>query len=70
MPVIVNRKECVKCQICVEECPEEAIFMDDEDKAVVDPEKCNECSLCISACPSVAIRKDSEAPARHPIRIQ
>ncbi|NMC10157.1 MAG: 4Fe-4S binding protein, partial [Methanothrix sp.] len=30
MPAVVNREECVSCGTCVEECPEEAITLDDE----------------------------------------
>jgi ferredoxin len=43
MPAVVNREECVSCGTCVEECPEEAITLDDEEIAVVNKEKCNEC---------------------------
>jgi len=55
MPAVVNREECVSCGTCVEECPEEAIKLDDEEIAVVDPEKCTECGTCVEACPSEAI---------------
>jgi len=55
MPAKVNRDECVGCGTCVEECPETAIHMDDEEIAVVDPEKCTECGTCVEACPSEAI---------------
>jgi ferredoxin len=55
MPAVVNRDECVSCGTCVEECPQEAISLDDEEIAVVDAEKCNECGTCVEACPSEAI---------------
>jgi ferredoxin len=55
MPAVVNREECVGCGTCVEECPEEAITLDDEDKAVVNKEKCTECKTCLENCPSEAI---------------
>ena len=47
--------ECVSCGTCVEECPEEAISLDDEEIAVVNKEKCTECKTCVEACPSEAI---------------
>lgn len=55
MPAVVNREECVSCGTCVEECPEEAITLDDEEIAVVNNEKCTECGTCVDACPSEAI---------------
>jgi len=55
MPAVVNREECVSCGTCVEECPEEAISLDEEEIAVVNKEKCNECGTCVEACPSEAI---------------
>jgi len=55
MPAVINRDECVSCGTCVEECPEEAITMDDEEIAVVNVDKCNDCGTCVEACPSEAI---------------
>lgn len=55
MPAVVNRDECVSCGTCVEECPEDAISLDEEEIAVVDAEKCTECGTCVEACPSEAI---------------
>jgi ferredoxin len=52
---VVNRDECVSCGTCVEECPEEAIFLDCEEVAVVIKRKCTECKTCVDACPSEAI---------------
>ncbi|MDD1760088.1 MAG: 4Fe-4S binding protein, partial [Methanothrix sp.] len=52
---VVKREECVSCGTCVEECPEEAITLDDQEIAVVNKEKCNECATCVEACPSEAI---------------
>lgn len=55
MPAVVKREECVSCGTCVEECPEEAITLDDQEIAVVNKEKCTECATCVEACPSEAI---------------
>jgi len=33
MPAEVKREECVSCGTCVEECPEEAITLDEEEIA-------------------------------------
>ncbi|MCJ7444199.1 MAG: 4Fe-4S binding protein [Methanotrichaceae archaeon] len=55
MPAEVKREECVSCGTCVEECPEEAIILDEEEIAKVDPKKCTECGKCVEVCPSEAI---------------
>jgi ferredoxin len=55
MPAIVNEEECVSCGTCVENCPEEAITMGDNDMPVIDKEKCTECGTCVENCPSEAI---------------
>jgi len=55
MPAVVDRDECVGCGTCVEECPEEAITLDDKEIAVVDADKCTECGTCVENCPSEAI---------------
>jgi ferredoxin len=55
MPAVINRDECVGCSTCVEECPEEAITMGEDEIAVVDAEKCTECETCVESCPSEAI---------------
>ena len=55
MPAVVDRDECVGCGTCVEECPEDAITMDDEEIAVVDADKCTDCGTCVENCPSEAI---------------
>ena len=46
--------DCIKCSICVDECPVEAI-LEDEEKYVIDEEKCTDCGSCANACPSEAI---------------
>jgi ferredoxin len=55
MPAVVNKEECVSCGTCVEECPEQAISMDENEIAKIDVAKCNECATCVEACPSEAI---------------
>ncbi|MCL7474811.1 MAG: 4Fe-4S binding protein [ANME-2 cluster archaeon] len=50
----VDADECVGCGTCVDECPQEAISMNDDDIAVISDE-CTECGLCVNACPTGAI---------------
>ena len=45
MPAAVNPDLCVGCETCVDECPAEAITMEDG-IAKVDKKKCTECKTC------------------------
>jgi ferredoxin len=49
--------ECIKCGICTDECPEEAIS-EGEETYVIDKNKCTDCGACGDACPSEAIIKE------------
>lgn len=55
MPAIVNREECSGCGLCMDECPADAIVLDDDGIAVVDGDECTECGACVDVCPNVAI---------------
>lgn len=45
--------ECIKCGICVDECPAEAISEGED--YVIDQDICTECGSCVSAYPNEAI---------------
>jgi ferredoxin len=49
----VNKEECTACGLCVDECPVEAITLNDVAK--VDEEECTECGACVDACEFDAI---------------
>jgi ferredoxin len=55
----VDKDLCIGCGICVEECPVNAIFLE-EDKAEIDMKKCIHCGVCHDACPEKAVEHDSE----------
>jgi ferredoxin len=48
--------ECINCDVCEPECPNEAIYLGDEIYEI-DPDKCTECMghfdepQCVSVCP-------------------
>ncbi len=61
---IVNPKKCIGCQLCVFNCPTEAISMVNG-IAVIDPENCINCGICANGysdnfkgCPVKAIYKN------------
>jgi len=58
MAYFVN-DECIMCEACIEECPEEAITMGD-DKAIIDPKLCKDHAACADVCPVEAIHKVEE----------
>lgn len=57
--------ECINCDVCEPECPNEAISMGLE-YYVIDPMKCTECvghfdePQCVEVCPVECIPKDPE----------
>lgn len=55
MVAIITADECVGCGTCVDECPAEAISMNDQDIAIVAVAKCTDCGMCVDVCPTEAI---------------
>jgi len=59
MPAKVNKEKCTGCGTCVEECPVEAIIVDEEAGcAVVDEEECVDCGACEEVCHTEAIKSE------------
>jgi uncharacterized Fe-S center protein len=54
----VEDTRCNGCGICVEECPVDAIGIQEE-KAKIDMEGCIRCALCHDICPQEAVMHDS-----------
>lgn len=69
MAYTISKKTCLKCGVCIDECPEKAIVV--EEKVTekdglnlytvsIDPMRCNDCGTCVSSewwCPAKAIAK-------------
>ena len=57
--------ECINCDVCEPECPNEAISQGEE-FYVIDPARCTECvghfetSQCVAVCPVECILVDPE----------
>ncbi len=70
---LVNSDDCIGCQLCVANCPDNAIRMVDG-KAVIDPEKCTDCGICelgnieqggtFNGCPTSAISRVKRAEGK------
>jgi ferredoxin len=56
----VNQEMCNGCGICMDECPVEAITLNEMNKAQIDEESCIRCAKCHDVCPEEAVRHDSE----------
>ena len=56
---IVDTDKCIKCGICWKDCPDVAIFVEDEG-AVVDYDYCKGCGICAEECPVDAIVMEKE----------
>ena len=58
-------EECIACDACVDECPNEAIEPD-EPIYMIDPDRCTECieeggePACVPACPVDCIAPDPD----------
>lgn len=50
----INELECKGCGVCLDACPQNAIYLVDS-VAGVDLERCDGCKICISECPNNAI---------------
>ena len=53
MAVTINVDECIGCGICVDECPQEALTVNDT--CEVDADACIDCGICVDACPQDAL---------------
>jgi NADH-quinone oxidoreductase subunit F len=51
--VYLDQSKCVKCKLCIKNCPVQAI----SDDFVVDTAKCTKCNSCIDMCPKKAISR-------------
>jgi formate hydrogenlyase subunit 6/NADH:ubiquinone oxidoreductase subunit I len=57
MTYYINPGGCIRCGVCVTECPVRAV-PDIEDEArfyVIDSSKCTGCGMCAEICPTGAI---------------
>jgi len=53
MAALIDEEACTACGMCEDECPENAITVDDV--ARVNAKLCTECGACVEICPNDAI---------------
>jgi NAD-dependent dihydropyrimidine dehydrogenase PreA subunit len=51
-------------QSCIEVCPVDCIYMEEDDRmCFVQPDECIDCAVCEAACPVGAIFRDTDLPS-------
>jgi len=58
----IDKASCMGCGICIDECPVDAISMNDN-TAEINMTECIRCGVCHEICPQDSIRHDSEKKA-------
>ena len=66
--------KCISCDMCLPECPNGAIAMDQEGNYSIDPARCTECAgfsapACVSVCPVRCIRRREEETGKEPRKV-
>lgn len=55
MSLSISSEKCIRCGICVDECPAAAICYGDGNSIMLISEDCNECGACLAVCVAGAI---------------
>lgn len=66
MSVFIDQEKCRRCGRCVEQCPVQAISMENG-IPVINPQRCLECLECMDVCPVGAIYQVSEVEQISPL---
>lgn len=53
--ITVNEEKCIKCGMCVAECPTAVLKLEATGPKEVNPNACIECGHCVAVCPKEAI---------------
>ena len=59
-PVHIAAEKCIRCGVCMDECPEAAISYGAENMPVVDEAACSGCGKCAEVCCAVALLLEKE----------
>ena len=58
---LVDGAECLGCSTCLDRCQMNAVSLNDEGLAEVNPDRCIGCGLCVTTCPSGAMKLSPKA---------
>jgi formate hydrogenlyase subunit 6/NADH:ubiquinone oxidoreductase subunit I len=78
--VVFDPAKCIGCNICVNDCPAEAIDIirvsetEKKFKMILHNDRCIHCAQCVDSCPTKAYHMDTEyetaAFSRHHLKIE
>ena len=61
--VIASACVDVMDQSCIEVCPVDCIYLEDDDRmCYIEPDECIDCAVCEAACPVGAIFREEDLP--------
>lgn len=54
LPMVRKDRHCIQCNICIENCPTDALSYSGRDDVAIniDPSLCLPCRLCVEVCPT------------------
>ena len=55
MSLITVNERCIKCGLCIKECPVDVLQMGEKGPEEVASTNCNACGHCVAICPNSAI---------------
>jgi len=56
--ITVDEEKCIKCAMCVKECPVNVLSFDERGPKEIAPERCIACGHCVAVCPKEAIENE------------
>ncbi|HQC61574.1 MAG TPA: homocysteine biosynthesis protein [Candidatus Marinimicrobia bacterium] len=46
----IDHSRCILCELCIAQCPEKAIYLNENNQITIDQAKCNLCRICTKVC--------------------
>ena len=53
--IYLHKDKCIKCSMCVEQCPHKSLSMDKQGYPLINQKGCENCYRCIHHCPQMAL---------------
>lgn len=57
---IIDANECSGCGICVDECPNGVLDLDDDVAVAANEDACDGCATCVEECPMECIEIEED----------